>query len=159
MLTAWSTTLVSTSHSPMTKGYNWQIMFIMPFCHQLAACTSHLCTLSSWSTFSEQSTYCNLQLWDQSLICIRCCWWFHVYTKDMGRFHCRWWNISINYSLGRLRPPVHKTFSYGTWDILLWFKDVWPYTSINHNIPYENASRIQEPATSLVSKATDRDQF
>ena len=41
-----STNMLSTCRSPMTKEYNWQIIN-MPFCHWLAACTSHLCAPSS----------------------------------------------------------------------------------------------------------------
>ena len=46
--------------------------------------------------------------------------------------------------LGRLRTPVHEAFSYGIQHISLWFNEIWPYASLNHNeichIPYENAS-------------------
>ena len=45
--TAWSTNMLSTCRSPMTKEYNWQItsMSVMPFCYQRAACT--LCSMQS----------------------------------------------------------------------------------------------------------------
>ena len=47
--TTWSTDLVSTYPLPMTKEYNWQIinMSVMPFFHQQAACTYHVCAPSS----------------------------------------------------------------------------------------------------------------
>ena len=48
-------------------------------------------------------------------------------------------------SVGTLRTPVREPFSYGIQHISLWFNEVWPYASLNHNdiccIPYENASR------------------
>ena len=54
-----------------------------------------------------------------------------------------------NLLLQRLCSPVHEAFSYGMGHISLWFNEVWPYASLNHNgicripchIPYENASR------------------
>ena len=47
--TTCSTNMLSTCRSSVTKKYNWQIINIsvMPFCHWLAACTSHLCAPSS----------------------------------------------------------------------------------------------------------------
>ena len=50
----------------------------------------------------------------------------------------------------RLRSPVSEAFSYGIWHIFvghisLWFNEIWPNASLNHNdichFPYENTSR------------------
>ena len=47
--------------------------------------------------------------------------------------------------VGRLRTTVREAFSYEIRHISLWFNEVWPYGSLNHNeicrILYENASR------------------
>ena len=59
-------------------------------------------------------------------------------TKNNG--HEKQWP-----TIGRMCTPVREAFSYGIRHISLWFNEVWPYTSLNHNeicrIPYENVSR------------------
>ena len=42
-------------------------------------------------------------------------------------------SFGIFSSVGTLRTPVREAFSYGIQHISLWFNEVWPYASLNHN--------------------------
>ena len=54
-----------------------------------------------------------------------------------------------------MRTPVRESFSYGIRHILLWFNEVWPYASLNHDeicrIPYENVSHTGVRILPIVS--------
>ena len=59
--------------------------------------------------------------------------------------------------MGGCGLPVRKAFSYGIRHISLWFNEVWPYTSLNHNeicrIRYEKSMKmphVRESATSIL---------
>ena len=39
-----------------------------------------------------------------------------------------------DYKIGRLWTPICETFSYGIQHISLWFNELWPYVSLNHNL-------------------------
>ena len=72
MMTAWSTMVLCTCCSLVTKEYNWQIMSVMFFSHWLAACTMHL-----FKPLFKNSCTCNSHI--NSRLCylfkagLKCC--------------------------------------------------------------------------------------
>ena len=125
--TAWSTNLVSTSHSAMTKEHNWQIinMSVMPFCHWWTACTYQVCAPSSQLYFSLFGTswtchsilYVSLSLFSPKHFCTTVMLYLHLnvcYADNTSYSTCMAIFCSFSVAIASLSNYRYLWRNFGT---------------------------------------------